>query len=387
MSSFKLNPITGQLDAVYDPSEDLWNRTGTVLDTHTANDSVHLGDAYLTINDTAQTDNRLQIKTSGTTRAGYWLQDSTTKNAISVFRIEGYSYNSSGLDFRQYGDLSGDPGFTKSWAIAAQAMGEKVQALLAVAHSSQTEDIFGVTDSSLNNYFAVDKDGYIEIGYGEAGIDPKITFNGETNTGVITWMEDEAYFDFSHPIVISDQTLLASPVAGAIEFDNDRMYLTNVGTQRAIDRTSDVITSTTTVTNTTTETTIFTASIPANSLKAGNIIKGRIAGVLTNATAADDIIIRLKYGSTTVQTFNPAIGNVTDEPWHVEGDWTIRTVGAAGTLASHTHIDINGFDESVVSTGSIDTTASEDITVTVEWDNAKAGNTISIYTGFAEYKN
>lgn len=35
------------------------------------------------------------------------------------------------------------------------------------------------------------------IGNGTAGIDYNVTFNGETNDGVLTWMEDEDYFQFA----------------------------------------------------------------------------------------------------------------------------------------------------------------------------------------------
>ena len=192
---------------------------------------------------------------------------------------------------------------------------------------------------------------------------------------------------FNAPISVADKTLLGSPVAGTFEFDNDRMYLTNVATQRAIDRTSDVIVADTTVVNTTTETPIFTASIPANSLKAGNVIVGHTSGELSNNSAADDITIRLKFGGSTLVTFNPAIGNVTGEDWHFSGSFTTRTTGAAGTYAFHGHVEISGNPTTVSTTGSVDTTGSNDFTVTVEWDNAKADNTFSIYQGYVTYKN
>jgi len=38
--------------------------------------------------------------------------------------------------------------------------------------------------------------GNVTIGYGAAGVDNTLTFNGETSDGVITWMEDEAAFRF-----------------------------------------------------------------------------------------------------------------------------------------------------------------------------------------------
>jgi hypothetical protein len=42
----------------------------------------------------------------------------------------------------------------------------------------------------------------LTIGAGATGIDYILTFNGETNDGLITWMEDEDYFKFSDDIMI-----------------------------------------------------------------------------------------------------------------------------------------------------------------------------------------
>jgi len=201
--------------------------------------------------------------------------------------------------------------------------------------------------------------------------------------------EDETITgDWTFPSIrIDSGALLSPPVAGTLEFFEDRLYITNVDTQRAIDRTSDVITSTTTVSNTTTETTIYTGTIDANALKAGNVVKYIAGGVISNDSASDDITIRVKIGSTTVETFNPAIGNVTGAVWGADGRFTIRSVGASGSAAYEGRAFINKSDERVASIETIDTTVSEDLTVTVQWDNAKAGNTISIYQGVLEFKN
>ena len=43
--------------------------------------------------------------------------------------------------------------------------------------------------------------GSVTIGVGAAGIDYTLTFSGETNTGVLTWMEDEDYFRFNDDTV------------------------------------------------------------------------------------------------------------------------------------------------------------------------------------------
>jgi hypothetical protein len=46
--------------------------------------------------------------------------------------------------------------------------------------------------------------GSITIGAGEVGVDYSITFDGETNDGVVTWMEDEDYFLFNDTIFMFD---------------------------------------------------------------------------------------------------------------------------------------------------------------------------------------
>ena len=46
----------------------------------------------------------------------------------------------------------------------------------------------------------------ITIGDGTAGTDIAVTFDGETNDGTLTWMEDEARFDFANKVKIVDAT-------------------------------------------------------------------------------------------------------------------------------------------------------------------------------------
>ena len=43
----------------------------------------------------------------------------------------------------------------------------------------------------------------VTIGAGAAGVDYKLTFDGETNDGVLTWMEDEDYFRFEDDVVFN----------------------------------------------------------------------------------------------------------------------------------------------------------------------------------------
>jgi hypothetical protein len=212
------------------------------------------------------------------------------------------------------------------------------------------------------------------------------TSNGTDHTYIDQDVTTEGNPEFNSAKIATD-SLLVSPVAGTLEFYNDRMYLTNVGTQRAIDRTAGAVTSTTTVANTAVETAIFTGTLGANSLKVGNIIKVHCDGVVSNATTADDLLINIYIGSNLITTLDPAILLVTDAHWHLDGAMTIRTVGESGTMAYHIDLGLDTVDTEEIGLSSIDTTTANDFMIKVTWDNAKAGNIFSLYQGYVEYKN
>ncbi|MFA5165591.1 MAG: tail fiber domain-containing protein [Candidatus Omnitrophota bacterium] len=73
-------------------------------------------------------------------------------------------------------------------------------------------NIFVGRDSDEANVFTVDTNGGFTangnstIGSGEAGVDYTLTFNGETNDGVITWQEDEDLFDMACGLRVASGT-------------------------------------------------------------------------------------------------------------------------------------------------------------------------------------
>lgn len=189
------------------------------------------------------------------------------------------------------------------------------------------------------------------------------------------------------PLKFTNGTALATPEAGSIEFHNERFYITNVATQRAIDRTADVKLDTTTISNTTDETTCYTASIPANSLKAGNILKLNMSGTIDETAVADQVTIRIKIGGTTIATVLSPSSGVSDKCWHISGFATLRSVGGTGSMAWHIDMDAAGTVSDSCGINTVDTTAAEDVTVTAQWNNAKVGNIFTCTQGFMEYKN
>ena len=183
-------------------------------------------------------------------------------------------------------------------------------------------------------------------------------------------------------------TLLTTPETGSLEFNGNKFYITNVGNQKAIDRSSDVFTETVNVTNTTTETTIYTAPIPANALRVGNVQKFKACGLLSTASASDVCTIRIKAGGVTIASIDNPGKLLSDECWEINACTTIRTIGTSGTCATKVVMEAEDETEKYCNGNvSIDTTSSLDITVTVEWNNAKTGNTIAIGQGWMEYKN
>ncbi|HUX61730.1 MAG TPA: hypothetical protein VMV32_10505, partial [Ignavibacteriaceae bacterium] len=189
------------------------------------------------------------------------------------------------------------------------------------------------------------------------------------------------------PLKFTSGTALTTPESGAIEYHDSRIWITNKSSRKAIDRTSDVKIDTTTITDTTTETTVFTGLVPANSMVAGNILKLEMFGTIDEAAAADEVTIRVKIGTTTMATILSPASGVTAKCWHIKGSAILRTAGASGSMAWHIDMDAAGNSNDVCGIDTIDTTASENVIITAEWNNAKAENIFTCTGGFLEYKN
>lgn len=138
-------------------------------------------------------------------------------------------------------------------------------------------------------------------------------------------------------------------------------------------------------TNTTTEA-LFDAqySIPANTLKAGTVIKVRYQGIATATNSTDTLTIKLYIGglSGTAILTGTATDVADNNIFAGEALIQIRTAGASGTLvAVGTHTDVpaasgtatHGICEITAST-TIDTTAAQVIGVGADWSVAHAGN-------------
>lgn len=181
--------------------------------------------------------------------------------------------------------------------------------------------------------------------------------------------------------------LLDTPVNGTIEYYNNRFYITSSGVQRAIGRSGNVLTSDITCENTTTETTILTDNLPSNSLIAGRFSKLIASGIVSNASTADEVTIRVYLDTDVIASITNPASNLNDDCFMISGHTTIRSTGVSGSYVSHIKMEIG--DETTIScnSGTIDTTGSNDIKITAQWNNAKVGNVLTLKQSILEFKN
>lgn len=136
-----------------------------------------------------------------------------------------------------------------------------------------------------------------------------------------------------------------------------------------------------TVTNTVTET-AFDASytIPANQLRVGDIIRIKGFAIATGTNSTDTLIVKVKIGSTALIT-TATVDVANNDIAEFETNLVIRTIGSSGTFVAYgSHsLGVPGTatkrSNSVAST-TINTTATQAVTVTATWSVADPGNVV-----------
>lgn len=138
-------------------------------------------------------------------------------------------------------------------------------------------------------------------------------------------------------------------------------------------------------TNTTTEALLDSSyTIPANTLKAGTVVKIKFQGIATSTNSTDTLTVKLYIGGLAGTAL--LTGTATDVANNniFAGEFTliIRTAGASGTMVGYgTHTEVpaasgtavHNVTEILAST-TIDTTATQVIGVGVDWSVASASN-------------
>lgn len=159
-----------------------------------------------------------------------------------------------------------------------------------------------------------------------------------------------------------------------------------------------------TVTNTTTETTalgtgVGTKTLPANFFVPGKTIRLRVGGVYsTPGLSTPSVIVRVKYGSTVLAsvTTTSLLSGASALRFDGEVLITCRTTGATGTVITDGDIEyLTGITGTLAveplnnsgNTTTIDTTTSNALDVTVQWDSATATRIAKATACFIEVLN
>jgi hypothetical protein len=192
----------------------------------------------------------------------------------------------------------------------------------------------------------------------------------------------------SSQLKIMPGPFMTTPETGALEYDGHNITFTAGLQRRNFLLTTDGVISTTTATNSNLEVELFNQAISAGELDVGHTIKFSAFGFYTNASSSDDFILRVKVGNNT-HTIARVGGNVTNSPWKLEYNGTIRTAGSSGTIISHMNMldKATTYSSTDTAAESLDTTVVGNIIVTVQWGNAKLGNVFNMTQGYLEFIN
>lgn len=136
-----------------------------------------------------------------------YLADSSVLNFGSDQDTTLTHTDGSGLALNSTNKLGFGGVFTE--AISSSTSGQlDIVAGTEVQIDTTTVDLNGALDvsSTLTIAGVSTLQGNTTIGSGAAGVDYTLTFNGETNDGVITWSEDEDYFTYSDAVLMSSTT-------------------------------------------------------------------------------------------------------------------------------------------------------------------------------------
>lgn len=126
-------------------------------------------------------------------------------------------------------------------------------------------------------------------------------------------------------------------------------------------------------------------SIPADVFAVGDSFHGKIGGLI-NATGGggrSEITFKIKAGTTILATTGAFdLDNATDSGWEIELDFTIATIGATGTICTNGNFAYNKdgnrsvFGKIFQDVEPLDTTVSNTLDITVEWNVLNSGDDI-----------
>lgn len=236
----------------------------------------------------------------------------------------------------------------------------------------------------------------------------RLQVNGSANlTGAAYKIDTNEVIDSSRHHRLRSYTLATLPSAttvGQVIFVSDYgsgALMTSDGTTwKAAQGGLFVNTATATVTNTTTETTILgtgsgSKSLPANFRRAGQRIN-IIADGIFDSPVSTTLTLRIKLGGVTLATASITdLSTTGDQEIRITIDIVTRTTGVSGTVVCDGVARYRaaaggvGFADitNLGATSTVDSTASNTIDVTAQWDAATATRALDVYISYINVEN
>jgi hypothetical protein len=224
--------------------------------------------------------------------------------------------------------------------------------------------------------------GFIEA-YLKAGINFDIYFNENVYIGKSLYLGLGSVSENTPPLKFISTQLINTPQSGSLEYYNGHLYLTD-GARHVIPTSNGTKTTTTTVVNTTTETVIYTYDFLSDELHSEERVVLRLDGVYSSENNSDSFTLRFKVAGNTMHSITrTAKGTLVDVGFESTYSGTIRSIGVSGQYVDFCKLldndSISCVGDSSVHT--IDTTQGFTFQVTVQWNNAKPGNSLSCTQG------
>lgn len=148
---------------------------------------------------------------------------------------------------------------------------------------------------------------------------------------------------------------------------------------------ANAVATSTTLTNSTAETAFSNGAytIPANSLRAGHLIRVRFQGIAMTTNSTDTLTIKLYLGGLggTALLAAAATDVTNSDVFQGEYELAIRTAGSSGTVVGTGTYKVPSAEgtmtikDDILASTAIDTTTSQDVTVTGKWSVASTNDT------------
>lgn len=134
------------------------------------------------------------------------------------------------------------------------------------------------------------------------------------------------------------------------------------------------------ISNTTSETNFsLSYTIPRNYFQVGRVLRVTCAGTAADTFAAQNITLKLKAGSVTLQALTTSAVATSATAWRATWLVVCRSIGSSGSLYTALHgARIDATEISVVpATATVDTLASQSLAVSATWTTARATATVT----------